>query len=283
MEKILGNLITNEKIRQIRIAIVFAAIASLMILSISFGISNLAILNFDNDGDPPNGPNGNNNGGSFVLGLNNYMTQRYDEISHLAIGGNYTPSIHPNLIYSEINYISNEDLWEVNASVTNETYYPDAVMKEFNFSSEEVFSAHESFLESLSNTSEVNSTDLPTSHGSIPNLLIYTVFYLDGTGLEFAWLGFENINVVAVANVTWSGQPTTTSTVSEDPPTTTTSEVPTSTNITSSMILNLNSNSQVSFNYYSGESKYISPLSAFDSFINQLNEMFGPHLAEFGS
>jgi hypothetical protein len=135
-------------------------------------------------------------------------------------------------------------LWEVEAIVLDpDTPDPwDSKDEYFNFTSAQMGQIHTSFLSSLSQTEEVERASLPEEPGSVPNLLYYSVLFDDGSGLEFVWLGFEDVDVIQIANITWS--------------------------IGEFGI----------YTAYEQEEHFISPLSAFDSFISTLQELYAINL-----
>lgn len=256
MENSLLKIFRREKVKQIRFGVLLAILVSASVLAASFVAFNLLDDNnqgTDIDGDP--NPNPNPNEPDFVLSLNSYMDQQYigGKVSAFLIHGNATASIHPSLI-SSIVVPSGTD-WGVNAYVVvgGDPFNVEEVT--FSFTDSEMGEAHQAFLSSLADTSEAEKpdwTDLPSAQMAIS----YTVLYQDGTGLEFLWLGFEDLDILGVQNVTWGGSVVTTTTAAHLS----------------------QSDTDYNFSTVGEEMKYIDPLSAFDGFIDKLQELYTPHL-----
>jgi hypothetical protein len=243
METKLQNLIQKERRKQIFYAIMAAVVLALLILALSGGLSWI------NDNSEPNQNGGitpNEGGDDYVITLNNFIDVQFinDNIASFNIDGNITSAINPNLISSRVTPIQTSTSWKVEATVLDpDTVDPwDSKIEEFNFTGAEMAQIHGSFLTSLQDTEEINQTALPDQPGSAQNLLHYQVLFTDGSGLEFVWLGFDQVDVIQIANITWSEGP-------------------------------------YGFNIgYAGEEHYISPLSAFDAFISTLQELYGLYL-----
>ncbi|MHA2029558.1 MAG: hypothetical protein ACW99A_06625 [Candidatus Kariarchaeaceae archaeon] len=269
MENTLLKLFKKEKLRQVRTSILLAVLVSASVLAISF-------VAFDLFGDDDPGIDINNNpdptGNDYVLKLNSYLDEQYTggKVSAFLIHGNTTASIHPTLLSSEV--VPSGMDWEVNALVVKGA--PDMVEQtSFQLTGSEMDDTHQSFLSSLDKTSEVEPPE-PQDLPSAQLLLVYVVLYEDGTGIEFAWLGFQDFNILGVQNVTWGGSSTSTTS------TTTSSETSSEGSGTTTTSIPHLSQAENDYSYTSNTNdvKYISPLSAFDDFINKLQELYSPHL-----
>lgn len=248
MKQILIQLIQSEKRRMILRSVGAAIIIAGLVLAIAFVITppepSDPQNNDDNDSDNNQFPPDSDD--NYVLSLNAEIDTKFvnDNIDGIYLHGNATSSVYDGLLDSYILPYNDNDEWNVTARIVDDVVNNpgDIRTEQFNFSSTEIYHVHTSFLQSLNNTVEVNRTELPDEPGSIPNLLFYNIFYDDGTGLTFTWLGFQEVDILEVQNITWTGTPSDFS------------------------------------RQETGDSHYLSPLSAFDSFLNELRELYETYL-----
>lgn len=243
MEDSLLRAIKKEKLRQAAITIITAILLSVVVLAISYGLWQITTdENFTDNSDSP-GSN-ENNVNNFVLDLNNYMNTQFNQgqVSYFNIAGNITNSIHPSLIDSFL--FPENGNWNVSAWVLNEsTPEPfDVAHIYFEFSDTQVQTAHTTFLNGLNQTTEVPNEDIPDT-GTVPQLLYFQVLYDDFTGLNFIWMGYDELDIIQVGNLTWS----------ED-------------------------QFGVSIQQNFDDVHNLSPLSAFDPFISYLQDIYSQHL-----
>ncbi|MHA2250893.1 MAG: hypothetical protein ACXAD7_11055 [Candidatus Kariarchaeaceae archaeon] len=203
MGKKLIRLLKMNNSRQYKVAISAAAVLAIVLLSISLGVNK---LNPDDNNDPLDITpelDYTLTGDNYVLGLNSYMEEMYTDISHFNINGNSTTSVHPNLISSSVYKIS-EQSWTASAIILKDQDQDISFYTEFQFGSNELYSMHEDFLNAMDYTTEIDAPDFSSfPPGSIPELLMYTIFYEDGTGLEFVWLGFEDLDILCIEEIEW--------------------------------------------------------------------------------
>ncbi|MHA2100198.1 MAG: hypothetical protein ACW99A_16100 [Candidatus Kariarchaeaceae archaeon] len=245
------KLLKQEKVAGVKVSVLLAVIVSASVLAASFVAFQL--LDNNNPGeDIDDLPDPSDI--DYALALSSYMDQQFEDekISAFKISGNATDSIHPNMISSLA--VKTKSQYEVEAYVEEDPV--DVVNKlSFSFTRFEMVDVHQSFVESVEQTQEVEEVVLINQLPSATLLLVYVVLYEDGTGFEFSWLGFDDINIMKIQNITWGSVQTT---------------------ITSLPAL---SSMEQDYNYVSiGGIKYLSPLSAFDSFINKLQDLYSQYL-----
>ncbi len=245
LKSYLLSLLKREKGRQIRLAIGAAVLLSIVLLSVSLGVDRLrpaGTTDFPDDLSLDYQLTGD----GYVLGLNNYMDQKYidNEIVKFTIHGNLTTAVHPNLISSEVLRPDITDNWIVNALIVKSLPFDMGIQLSFQFSTNAISSMHSSFLEAMELTTEIDAPDLSDPSGSVPELLMYTVYYEDQTGLQFTWLGLEDQDVLAIEEIEWdeTGQKTKT----------------------------LPAGSEFEF----VPTKYISPKTAFEPFLEQIKDLY---------
>ncbi len=239
MSNILTNLLLREKRRQLVYTLAGAVILAALVFSASYILTSMTPPN-TNDGGDTNPPPDDS---AYVLGLNNQLETSFsnDEIAGFRISGNITPAIHPRLIFSEVvPDQGDQSLWQVDANVLNATTMDpfDPHTLQFTFTDNEMQTVHQSFLDALAQTSEVsNPWDGQT--GSVPNLLFYGVYFTDGSALQFVWAGYENQDIMEIEHFNWDPQSG-----------------------------NFNQASPAT------EVHYLSPLSVFDTFISQMQQLY---------
>ena len=244
MKNLLTDLLRQEKRRQLILSLAAAVIIALLILAISFGLNT--ILNHPSDGSNPDNNNSNNSNQAYVLSLSSKLDHEFQNagIVGFTIAGNITTAIHPRLITSEVRP-NGTDNWLVDAWVLNATTMDpmSPYQANFTFSNQAMLTTHNIFVHDLNQTHEVDKTEYPSDSGSIPNLLFYRVYFADHNMTEFVWAGFTNVDIMQVQHYTWRGdinQPT----------------------------------------LYLGEEHYVAPLSAFDPFISQLQQLYSTILGD---
>lgn len=268
MENSLLKLFKREKVRQVRFSILLAILVSASVLAAS-----LVAFDLLDDGNPGGDiddlPNTGDN--DYVLGLSSFVDQQYVDGNIVAfkIHGNATQTIHPSLIASELTPSGSG--WDVDASVVVNGDFDMVEQVSFTFSQAEMADIQQSFLTSLDQTSEVDPP-APQALPSAQSALSYTVLYDDGTGFEFLWLGFDDLDIVAVNNVTWSENSATTSSTTSNP-----TDSTSTTTVTSNPQLSAVPN-DFSYHVKGEEARYIGPLGAFDSFILKLSQLYTAQL-----
>ncbi|MHA2503786.1 MAG: hypothetical protein ACXAE3_13075 [Candidatus Kariarchaeaceae archaeon] len=254
MSELLSQLFAMEKRRQLIYSVGAALLVAALILSGSFILSTFDPPKLDdNDGDGDDNPDPNL---SYSLSLSSLLGDEFMEegIIGFKIGGNITPAIHPRLINSEVIPDDMSDGWLVDAWVLDaDTMDPmTPYQDQFVFSQQQMVTLHNTFLDSLNQTEEIDKVDIPDIGGSIPLLLFYEVYLANGSGYEFVWAGFDEVDIMIVSHFTFGGAITTTTD---------------GVGLESVQVDDL-SRGPVT------EEHYISPLSAFDPFLDQLQGLY---------
>lgn len=220
LENQLQKLAKREtKTRILRTMIIAVCIATIILVG-SISIDNYLNLNeiedniINDDLPSDNQPSDNNTQNGFnyeqrsisdkyVLQLSDEIGNNIDNITKIYIAGNASKAIHPYMLDSRLSIIEG-GIWEVISNLINDSDIsnPTFSTETFNWTNTQIYPFHNAYLDSLANTVEVEKPN-NDFYLTAGLQLGYQLMLENGTGIEFVWFKGNEGDVIEVASYNW--------------------------------------------------------------------------------